>query len=116
MDPGCKDFVDLCRKLFPFEKKYGYTASKPSRCNAECTWKLSKGDRQIYLMVDIIETYNVPTIVFRPPNRNESFGLHEAVLAIDPDQHATQPKDLGTSMTRKQLRALLSGPVSLSRC
>ncbi len=104
--PG-KYFVYLCRKLFQLEKKYGYTANKPSRSNAEITWRLKKGDREIYLTVECVETYAVPTILFRPPNRMESFGLHEAVAAVDPDHDATRPRDVSYSMTRKQLHALL---------
>ncbi len=107
MDPCCMYFVYLCRKLFRLEKKYGYTASKPSRRNAEITWRLKKGDREIRMMVECVETFGVPTILFCPPNRREAFGLHEAVPAVDPDHDAKRPGDVSYSMTRKQLRALL---------
>jgi len=107
IDPGRKYFVYLCRKLFQLEKTYGYTASKPTRTNAEITWRLTRGDRELYLMVETVETFSVPTILFRPPLRKEEFGLHEAIAAVDPDHDAKRPKDVSYSMTRKQLRALL---------
>ena len=106
-DPGRKYFVYLSRKLFQLEQKYGYKASKASRTNQEVTWRMKKDDCEIYWMVEVIETYGVPTIVFRPPNRNEAFGLHEAILALDPEHHAAQPKDVSSSMSRKQIRALM---------
>ncbi len=107
LDPVTKYFVYLCRKNFQLEKKYGYKASKPYVSHAECVWKLSKGDCQVVMMVEGVETYGVPTIQFWTPNRKEVFGLHEAVPALDPDHDAKRPKDVSYSMNRKQLRALI---------
>ncbi len=106
-DPVCRWFVELCRELFQLEARYGYTASEPSRRNAECTWRLKKGDHEIVVMEECIETFGVPTIQFRPVNRKETIGLHEALPALDPDHDAKRPKDVSYSMTREQLRALL---------
>ncbi|MBW1809814.1 MAG: hypothetical protein JRJ87_16580 [Deltaproteobacteria bacterium] len=106
-DPCRKYFIYLCRKLFQLEKKFGYKASKPSRRNAEITWRLKKGDREILMMIECIETFSVPTILFRPPNRKDAFGLHEAVPAIDPEHDAKRPKGVSYSMNRKQIRALM---------
>lgn len=106
-DPVCRWFIDQCRELFQLETKYGYTASEPSRHHVEITWRLKKGDREIFVMEECVETFSVPTILFRPPNPKERFSLHEAVAAVDPDHDAKRPKDVSYSMTRKQLRALL---------
>ncbi len=106
-DPVCKWFIAQFQELFQLETKYGYTASEPSRCNAEITWRLTKGDRGIDVMEECIETFSVPTILFRTPNVKERFSLHEALPALDPDHDAKRPKDVSYSMTREQLRALL---------
>ncbi len=107
MDPVCTYFIDLWRELFQLEEKYGYTASAPSTRHVEITWRLKKDDRQILVMEEAVETFSVPTFLFRPPNRREAFSLHEALPALDPDHDAKRPKDVSYSMTREQLRALL---------
>jgi hypothetical protein len=107
LDSGCNYFIDLCRKLFQLEEKYDYTAQKPSRHHTECIWKLNREDCEILMMVENVESYGIPTIKFYPPNRNEVFGLHEAVPSLDPDHDASKPEDVSYSMNRKQLKALL---------
>jgi hypothetical protein len=106
MDPAGKYFVDLCRKLFQFEEKYGYSAGRPSVRHVEMTWRMTKGQSEILIMLEYVESYSVPTIQFRPPNRNQVFGLHEAVCALDPKHYAQQPPT-SYSMNRQQLAALL---------
>ena len=64
MDPVCKYFVDLMRELFQFEEKYGYTASEPSSRHVEITWRMIKGEREILIMEEAVETFSVPTIMF----------------------------------------------------
>ena len=107
IDPVAEWFVELCRELFQFETRYGYSARERTSCHAEVTWRLKKGDHEIYVMEECVETFSVPTILFRPPNVKESFGLHEALPALDPKYDATRPKGVSYSMTKEQLRALL---------
>jgi hypothetical protein len=106
-DPVAQWFIDLCRELFQLEEKYGYTVTKLSCQHVEIVWRLKKGDHEIVVMEECVETFGVPTIQFCPPNRKEIFGLHEALPALDPKHDAKRPKDVSYSMTKEQLRALL---------
>lgn len=106
-DPISRYFVDLCRELFQLEQTHGFTARSLSTDHVEITWRLTRGDYEILLMVEAVETYGIPTILFCPPARGEQFGLHEVVPALDPDHDAKRPRQVSTSMTHEQLRALL---------
>ncbi len=106
-DPVAEWFIDLCRELFQLEQRYGYTAGEPSCHRVEITWKLHRGDRRIWVMEECAETFNVPTFLFLPPDPRHRFGLHEAVAALGTASGARGPADVGTAMTREQLRALM---------
>lgn len=107
MDRITRAFVDLCRELFRLEEEYGYTSSEPSTRHVETTWRLRKGDQEIILMIEAVETFSIPTFLIRPPDRRESFGLHEALPALDPHHDAKRPKGVSYSMNFDQLRALM---------
>ena len=107
IDPVCQWFVDLCRELFQLEERHGYRAGQLSPGVPEIVWRLARGDHEILIMVEAIETFGVPTIQFRTAKRSDAFGLHEALPALDPDHDAKRPPGVSYHMTREQLRALL---------
>jgi hypothetical protein len=99
---GCQYFIELCRELFQLEEKYGYSSDDEAHDVPECSVKLRKGDREVLLLIDYIEHYGQPTIMLRPPDPNERFGLHEALPAM-----SVEFPDFGMRMSAEQLRELL---------